>query len=228
MFFPKRSRKLIFMVGITLLVIIGLIFFFKGKHPFSRRVLNEIQENINSFGDFSPIAVVGLTLISTAIPPLPLPVPLIEIASGLVFGFWQGFFYSLLAQVISSLFAFYLARYFAKRILKRFIKYEFLEFYIKYLQRSGPRAVLITRAAMVAPFNVVSYLAGLTEMRVTSFFAATLIGCIPEAAIYAFIGSVIKTTHVRLWYVFVAVLILGGLGLIATYVMIEISRPRDL
>jgi uncharacterized membrane protein YdjX (TVP38/TMEM64 family) len=223
----NKHRRLLFITIIIVIATVILILALQGRGRFYRRTVREIESGIRSLGTFSPAAVVLLIFISTAIPPLPIPVPLVEIASGLVFGFWYGFLLSWIAQIISSLFAFYFARYLGRKILKRFSRYQFLDFYINYLKRSGYMAVFMTRALLASPFNIVSFLAGLTSMNIASFTLATIIGTIPESLFYAFIGSIIKTTRLSLGYVFALVLAVAGLGLIITYIMIELV-PRDI
>ncbi len=221
----QKHKRLIVIITIIVVTIL-LILLLGGQRRFYRRSIRDIESSIRSLGTFSPFAVITLATISTLIPPLPLPVPLIEIASGLVFGFWYGFLLNWAAQIVSSLLAFYAARYFERRLLKRFTKYRFLLFYKDYLKKSGATAVFTTRALMASPFNVVSFLAGITSMNVFSFLVATILGTIPESAFYAFIGSLIKTTRFKLVYVFAFALIVAGIGLITTCVMI--FRQHDL
>ena len=82
--------------------------------------------------------------------------------------------------------------------------------------------IFITRATLAAPFNIVSFLAGLTNMNVVSFFTATLLGTIPESALYSLLGSVIKVTRIRLWYVYIAVVIVGSV--VPMYLFIKLNR----
>lgn len=226
--FVKKRKVLLLVILLVIIATVLVIIFFQGKHPFSRRNLREIESDITEFGEWSPFVVIILVVISTVVPPLPLPVPLIEIASGLAFGFWYGALISFVAHIISSLFAFYFSRILGKRIIKRFFsKYHFLNYYKEYLNRGGARSVLIMRALMVAPFNLVSYLAGLTQMSATKFSIATAIGVIPESILFSFIGSRIKTVHMSLWYVFVFVVILGGFGLVTTFIFLEVANLRE-
>lgn len=197
-----------------------------GRQYFNRRILRSMQGQINSYGILSPFVVLFFIFISTAIPPLPLPVPLIEIAAGLTFGFWQGFFIVWMSQILSSLFAFLAARFMEKRLLKNFFNNKIFLFYRQYLNSSGPVAVFIMRATMGAPFNIISYLAGLTQMKLLNFSLATILGTIPEAILFVFIGSIFKTTRLSLFRLFILVVIVGAIGPIVTLVMIHILQPR--
>lgn len=222
----SRKQRLILITAIIIGITIILVLIFGGQRHFYRRSIREIETGIKSLGDLSAAAVVSLVIVSTVIPPLPIPIPLVEIASGLVFGLWYGFLLNWFSQILSSVIAYYIAQHIGKKILKRFSKYKFLEFYINYIKRSGPIAVFITRAALVSPFNIVSFLAGLTEMKFSSFLIATSLGTVSESLLYAFIGSIIRTTRLSLGYVFALVLIIAGLGMAATYIMIELANRK--
>jgi uncharacterized membrane protein YdjX (TVP38/TMEM64 family) len=185
-----------------------------------------MENEISSYGSWSPVVVVALIFISTAIPPLPLPVPLIEIAAGLLFGFWEGFLLVWLGQMISSIFAFAITRYAGQRFLKRFFEYKLFTPFKSYIQNGGTWAVLIARATMAAPFNIVSFLAGATSMKIGSFSLATAVGVLIESSLYPFVGSVLGTTRLSLWRIFIVVIIVGAIGPVISYAVMNILQAK--
>ncbi len=209
-------------------IALAALFFivFHGQRYFSRREIRLLNTQISSFGPLSPLVVFFLILLSTAIPPLPLPVPLIEIAAGLIFGFWPGFLLVWISQVVSSLFAFFLSRFFGKHLFKNILNSHIWDFYRRYLEKKGATAVFITRMTMAAPFNIVSYLAGLTRIKTNQFLIATAMGTIPEAILFTIIGVQLKNIHIRLWYLFIALTGLGLLGIISTFIMMRSSQRK--
>lgn len=211
----------------VVIALAALIFIvFHGQRYFSRREIRLLNTQISSFGPLSPLIVFFLILLSTAIPPLPLPVPLIEIAAGLIFGFWPGFLLVWISQIVSSLFAFFLSRFFGKHLFKNILNSHIWDFYRRYLEKKGATAVFITRMTMAAPFNIVSYLAGLTRIKTNQFLIATAIGTIPEAILFTIIGVQLKNIHIRLWYLFIALTGLGLLGIISTIIMMRSSQRK--
>lgn len=217
----KKHRTLIILTICITIVVLLVIFISQGKNPVSRGSIRFIRSLIRSFGNFSGVAVIFLITLSTMIPPLPLPVPLIEIAAGLVFGFIPGFLICWIGQIISSLIAFYFARYFGKRVLNRLTKNKFFESYREYLTEKGPLAIFIVRATLANPFNIVSYLAGFTNMKVMNFLIPTILGSVTEALIFAFVGSRIRMFYFQLWYLFAFILITSAVGIIGTYIVIK-------
>ncbi|MGD0523414.1 MAG: VTT domain-containing protein [Candidatus Microgenomates bacterium] len=220
-------RKILLIAGGIILAIVVVIIILNGRHYFSRRSIRQIRQFVSSYGTWSPLAVFFLILISTVIPPLPLPVPLVEIASGVLFGFWWGFIVTWVSQIGSSLVAFAISRLFRKSFLGKFLNIKILSAYKNFLEKKGATAVFITRVTMAAPFNVTSYLAGFTHMKLWKFLLATVFGTITETALYAFVGSKLRGSHFNLWYLFIIVVATSVIGYILTYLVVHFSQPKN-
>lgn len=222
----KTIRKVFIVLGIILGVALIVYLVITGRHYFTRRGIRQLNTYITSYGSFSPLAVVFLMVISTLIPPLPIPIPLIEMAAGYLFGFWPGLFLIWGSQAISSLSAYAASRIIGNKLFKKLLKNHYISLYRTYIVQNGPFAVFMTRATLSAPFNIVSFLAGLLEMDLGGFMIATVLGAIPEALLYAFVGSIIQHTRLRLWYVFILVILLGVLGPLLTLVMMKVMKTK--
>lgn len=216
---PEINPKVKFIfsfLAIAIILATAIYLVLHGQSYFSRRELKQTRRFIRSFGMLSPLVLLLLILLSTLVPPLPLPIPLLEIAGGMVLGFWGGFVTVWLSQIFSSFAAFQLSRRLGRKFMEKFTHNKIVKFYEAFLKRRGPVAVLMLRATMGTPFNSISYLAGLTQMRIVSFLGATILGTIPEALIFTFIGSRLRSLHLNLWYLFVGVVIIGAIGSIST------------
>ena len=211
---------LIVIVGVTVYLILH------ARRLFNRRLVRQMQRMISSYGVWSPFVVVILIFVSTAIPPLPLPVPLIEIASGLLFGFGEGFLLVWIAQMISSLFAFFATRFIGRKFFRRILEYKVFAPFKDYIEEGGPIAILITRATMAAPFNIVSFMAGVTSMKMGEFALATAVGTLTESLLYRFIGSVLRQTRLSLWRIFVVIVLVGAIGPVVTYAVMKILQSK--
>lgn len=215
-------RRILSAIGIIAVFIIVILIIIAGRHYLTRRNIQTMSRTISSYGTLSPFIVIFLIFLSTAIPPLPLPVPIIEIAAGYLFGFIPGFLLVWFSQIVSSLFAFGITRLIGNRLFRSLHKNRIFLLYQQYVLKSGAMGVFLTRATMAAPFNIVSFLGGLTDIRLIAFFTATTLGTIPESLLYSFIGSIIHTTRLRLWYIFIAVVILGSI--IPVYVFTKLNK----
>lgn len=210
-----RYRKVFITVAIILLILFSLYAVTSGRHYFTRRSVRLIEHELNSFGTLSPVILFGLIVISTLIPPLPIPIPLIEIAAGMMYGFVPGIILVWISQMVSSIAAFALSRYVGKRWLKRFLNNPFINFYLRYIDKFGFSAVFIIRAVIAAPFNI-SYVAGLSRIRNSVFLAATALGILSEVFVFVYIGTLVRNTRIQLWYIFILLVLLGILPLIAS------------
>lgn len=205
-----RWQSLLWILGIIVLIAVIVYAIIAGRHALSRRNIRLMSGYITSYGVYSPYIVIGLIILSTLIPPLPLPIPIIELAAGYMFGFGPGFFLIWFSQIISSLCAFWATRLVGKRVIMFLRKYAIFRTYEHYVVGHGAMGIFVTRATLSAPMNIVSFLAGLTDMGMFSFFTATFLGTIPESLFYPFIGNLIRSTRIRLWYVWIAILLLGS------------------
>ncbi len=227
-FFKNNKYQKLFLFFLLAIVIgISIYFFFHGINLLNRREVRQTRSYIQSFGVFSPFMVVFLIFLSTAIPPLPLPVPLVELAAGVVFGFIEGALIIWISQVGSSVFAFYIARIFRKKFFGiDIIENNRWDFYKSYLNKKGAFAVFLIRFVMAAPFNIISYLAGLTQMSILRFTVATAFGTIPESLLYSYLGSQIRTLHIKLVYLSILVIIIGSIGFVFTLILMFLLRPQ--
>lgn len=174
-----------------------------------------------------------MILSNTIIPPLPIPIPLVEIASGVIFGFWEGWIIAWIGQFVSSVAAFALTRVLNKTFLFRWLNNKRWSFYEEYLSQSGAKAVLITRGTMTSPFNIISFLAGASSMSWFSFIWSTAIGVIPETILYVLIGSQLRYLHIRFVWLSTIVLAisLAGVGLtflLTPYIKSQIKKNKTI
>jgi uncharacterized membrane protein YdjX (TVP38/TMEM64 family) len=227
-FKTKKIRKLLLILLVVVCVLATFYFLIHGSNYFSHTGIRQIRNYTKSFGIFAPFIVVFLIFLSTAIPPLPLPVPLVELAAGAVFGFAESALIIWISQIGSSIFAFYIARFLKKRFFgANIIKNSRWDFYRSYLNKKGALAVFLIRFVMAAPFNIISYLAGLTQINIVSFIIATTLGTIPESLLYSYLGSQIRTLHIKLAYLSLLIIFIGSLGFIFTLILMFLLKPQQ-
>lgn len=228
----KKSTKLRIDRAITILGVvltIGAVIYLaiSGRHYFNSRSLRDTEIGIKSFGIWAPVMIFGSIFISTVIPPLPIPISLIEIASGLTMGLFPGVILVWTSQIISSVAAYWMTRMWGNKFGNRITKNKWLDFYRNLLVNKGALGVFIVRATMICPFNV-SFLAGLMKIEGWSFGAATALGVIPEVVFFVSIGVLLShRIQIRLWYVFIFVVLISTIpGLILTVFNWRKERPK--
>jgi uncharacterized membrane protein YdjX (TVP38/TMEM64 family) len=139
------------------------------------------------FGPWAPLASLFL-MIAQAIAA-PIPAVLITGANGLLFGPLLGGLLSIVSATLAAAVCFLLARSFGAPCVSRLLPAIVLQRTNAFMTQHGTAAVLIARLLPVVPFDPISYVAGLTQMRLAAFCWATLVGQIPAGMTYAYLGQ---------------------------------------
>lgn len=171
------KQKIALFFILALLILIGYLY---------RDELNlhDLKLLIHQAGMWAPML---FTLIYVVLTILVFPVFILTISSGALFGPWLGTFYSLTAATIGSTISFILARYlFQEAVTRRSGK--MLKKIIRGVNEEGWQFVAFIRLVPLFPFNVINYIFGLTEIRLSHYVIATYVCMLPGAAAYAYIG----------------------------------------
>lgn len=94
--------------------------------------------------------------------------------------------------VIGSVIAFYIARFGGKPIVAKLIGEKWLNRVDKWVERNGTIAIFFTRLVPIIPFDLISYMAGVTKLEFKYYFLATMLGAFPRSLMLAVIGVSMK------------------------------------
>lgn len=146
-----------------------------------------IRDMILEWGYWGP----ALYIISNALRPFVLfPAMILGIAGGLAFGPLWGTIYLILGTVMGAALCFGAARVFGgdrlRHSLPQWVPLEELD---NQAVNQGFRVVLLLRLAPLLPWDVVSFMAGLSKVRFWPYMTATIIGSVPGAIAFCFLGD---------------------------------------
>jgi len=133
-----------------------------------------------------PILFVAMIVQALAIP---IPSEFVLICGGAAFGVLSGWMVGALGSVVAAFIGFYISRKGGRSVAMRFVGERGIEFADSWFDRWGIWAVLLGRIAPFIPFDVISYSAGLTQMKTRRFMIPTIMGTLPRAFFYAFLGD---------------------------------------
>ena len=139
------------------------------------------------FGPWAPLASLFLMIVQAMVAPIP--AVLITGANGLLFGPLLGGLLSIVSATLAAAVCFLLARSFGAPFVSRLLPATVLQRTNAFMMQHGTAAVLIARLLPVVPFDPISYVAGLTQMRLAAFCWATLVGQIPAGMTYAYLSQ---------------------------------------
>ena len=150
--------------------------------------------------------VAWLIAIGLLIADLLLPVPATGVmaALGVVYGTWVGAAVGATGSVLAALLGYGLARLAGRRGVAWIADEEEVRRFRAFFDRWGGAGVIVSRVLPILP-EVMSILAGLAPMRFGRFLAALLLGTIPAAILFAWIGSASAEAP---WYGIVAAVLL--------------------
>jgi uncharacterized membrane protein YdjX (TVP38/TMEM64 family) len=171
---------------IILIAVIALaVYFLNRLEVFKNYSSKDIKQFLDSLGLLAPVVYIVLF---TFVPLTFFPDSVLAIAGGMAFGFFKGTLLTITGAICGGSLAFFIARYLGQEVIKKFIKKD-ISILRKHTQEKGFFVVLILRLIPLVPFDVISYSAGLSEIKYKDFLLATLLGIIPGVAVFSNIGD---------------------------------------
>lgn len=151
----------------------------------------ELKATIRGFGSLGPAVVIALMTIAVVFNPLP-SAP-IALAAGALYGHTAGTIYIVIGAEFGAISAFLIARTAGYELVRR----HFGDMVLLGRFSSQNSLTMLVFASRLIPFmsfDLVSYGAGLTPLRLWRFALATLFGLLPMSFALAHFGSEIATT----------------------------------
>ena len=147
----------------------------------------DIRDWVDTFGFWGPLVYMGALIISIVFSPLPTVA--LALGAGLAYGVVLGTIYTLAGGLTGGIICFLLARRFGRPWLARRVSSATLDYIDRLALVLGARLILLMRLIPVFGFEWVSYAAGLTKMRLSTYTTWTLIGSIPPVLAISYVGE---------------------------------------
>ena len=124
---------------------------------------------------------------------LLLPLSLMFMLAGLLFGLLKGFFVAWVALLLAASSAFWFGQTFARPWIERKIQRNALFTSIdRAVHRKGLLIVLLTRLVMVIPYQLLNYSLGLTQVSFRNAVLGTALGSIPPVFLFVYLGTTVS------------------------------------
>jgi uncharacterized membrane protein YdjX (TVP38/TMEM64 family) len=145
----------------------------------------DIRTWVLSYGWLAPI----LYLILYTVRPLVLfPASILSLTGGLAFGAVWGTVLTVIGATAGAVLSFMVARYMGKSIVRMDWKGSFAKVQTQ-LEKRGLLYILLLRLIPLFPFDLISYVSGISKIQFRAFFVGTFFGIIPGTFAYNFLGS---------------------------------------
>jgi uncharacterized membrane protein YdjX (TVP38/TMEM64 family) len=93
--------------------------------------------------------------------------------------------------MVGAILCFYIAQFLGREVVEKLTSKTALESVDSFLDKNGRNAILIARLLPFISFDIVSYAAGLTSMKMKDFIIATGLGQLPATLIYSYAGQML-------------------------------------
>jgi uncharacterized membrane protein YdjX (TVP38/TMEM64 family) len=145
-----------------------------------------LKSTVHNAGIFGILIIIGLMVIAIIFNPIPsAPIALV---AGALYGHTWGTVYIVIGALAGAVIAFTIARITGRSLIVRLLGEHTMPSWIGS-QNSMMMTVLLSRLVPFISFDLISYGAGLTSLKLWRFSIATLIGLLPASFLLAHFGS---------------------------------------
>ena len=214
-FSPKQKKIITLILLLLVLAFAGAVALVIGK-PMIELVKNEakFRDFVSQYGVFSDIVFILMIVFQIVIAIVP-GEPF-EIAAGYAFGYIRGTVDCLIGFAIGGAIVFLLVRKFGVKIVEIFFSMDKIK-ELKFLQ--NPKRVNVTTFIVFlipgTPKDLLSYFAGLTDMKLSFWMFITTVARFPSLITSIVLGNAInEENYMFAVIVFAVTLLISGAGLI--------------
>lgn len=181
--------------------------------------VDAVRERFSTFGWGGAVL---FAVVYAAATLTPVPKGVLNVAAGVVWGFWSAVVIVYAGAIVGAAAAFWIARGLGRDGVLRLIGRRAAAI-DDLLARRGFLAILGLRLVPIVPFTALNYASGLTGVGFRNYVLATVIGIIPGTAAYVALGAFGVEAGPLFW---VALSVLGILSLAGAIVGVRMRRRR--
>ena len=220
----EKKVKVILSIGKLLLLILIVvaipiyIYFFKYDFIAQFKSFEDIVSFLKAYKTESIFIYIGVQVLQIVISIIPGQA--FQFAAGYLYTFFPGLIYSWIGATIGTFISFYLAKLLGRSAIHLIFGEERMNYFLERLNsRKSFTIVFLIYLIPGLPKDMVSYAAGLSDMKFKTFLILSLVGRTPGMAGSLLIGSLYLTKH------YVAMSIIGGVAVVL-FVLCIIYRKK--
>lgn len=191
---PERRGGTWVKVLVCILLLFSLVVVVISPEARGRLSPERIRGFVSGFGLAAPVAYMGVYILLSV---LFFPATILTVAGGLIFGVILGTVYTIVAATIAAALAFVIARWIGRDAAQKWLgeRLKGLESRISGIGFWN----MVTLRLLFLPYIPLSYIAGLTRMRLWDFVLATFLTDIPGSFAFAFLGASLAKPGSWIW-----------------------------
>ncbi len=165
---------------------------------------------VEGLGPLGPLVVIFYIVLSHVFAPLAgTPGVLLSVAT---FGIIRTMLYIYLGSMISAFLNFYISRKFGRKWVTRLVGKKTMNEVDQFVGASGEKVLILSRIFGFSLFELVSYAAGLTNIRFRKYFAITLIYTLIPNLFFAYLFRNTDFSSSLNLVIWISTLIITGLA----------------
>lgn len=184
----KAERKIKI---IKLILVIAAIITISLVLKFSK--VSSVSEIIDLIRNSGRVGIITYILLFAFLPTFFIPVTVLAIAAGAVFGFWQASLYTFIGAFFNSTITYVMSKYFAYDLINDYANSKYSTEYEKLKKntrgKDGFILMMVLRLLPLVPYTLLNYLSGVVGYDYKIFIVSTLLGIIPGMFCYVNIGA---------------------------------------
>lgn len=151
--------------------------------------VEKVKTTLRSYGVWA--AAISFILMILQSVAAPIPAFLLTFANASIFGWLAGAALSWTSAMAGAAVCFYISKTFGRDAVEKLTTKTALKSVDFFFEKYGKYAVLVCRLLPFVSFDLVSYAAGLTPMKLIPFLIATGLGQLPATLIYSYVGGML-------------------------------------
>jgi uncharacterized membrane protein YdjX (TVP38/TMEM64 family) len=175
------------LTGLVLLIPPARHVLVRGLSLLATGQLSQFQQYLQSLGFWAPAVSIALMVAESLF--IPVPVTIIMVANGLVFGVWKGILVSLAGGLIGAFAAYGIGRSLGRGLVARVLPAAALREADRLMAKYGTWAIVFERWIPGVPGDPMSYAAGVTRIPARTFLLLTVAGLLPANVVTAYLGA---------------------------------------
>ena len=194
----KTILYIIFFIILVLLSLYLLYYiYFVDPTILYRLVIDWFVNPIYYLGFFGILLFIVVMAIQGLLVPIPSEIVLL--ATGIIWGILGGGVMGIIGSMAAALLCFYISKKGGRPLVKKFVGDKAIYLADNFIKKYGMGAIIVARFLPFIAFDPISYASGLVDMDFKKYSIGTLIGSIPRAFFYSWLGSILGIVPPVVW-----------------------------
>jgi len=196
--FSQYSKKTLVYIFIFIALIVLSFFllyynYFVDSQFLYRLVINWFVNPVSELGFLGILLFILIMAFQGLL--VPIPSELVLLATGMIWGVFGGGIFGIIGSMAAAILCFYVSKKGGRPIAEKLVGKSAINMADHFIHKYGMSAIIIARFLPFVAFDPVSYASGLVDMDIKKYSIGSLIGSIPRAFFYSWLGSALIISY---------------------------------